>query len=191
MCWKEDMNILNFTGRQARLFTERSFVMKRTLSALVFSGLLALGVTAVATPSSASPVSLGAATVNALETKGSQPESVLKVDHRRGHHSGNHRRGHHSGNHRHRRHFGPGPVRPPWYRHRHHRNHWDHRRRRGGFSFDLNIQPAPRYRYAPRYALPAAHVQWCEARYRSYRISDNSFQPYNGPRRQCASPYFR
>jgi hypothetical protein len=35
----------------------------------------------------------------------------------------------------------------------------------------------------------SAHVEWCYDRYRSYRASDNTFQPYNGPRRQCYSPY--
>jgi hypothetical protein len=39
------------------------------------------------------------------------------------------------------------------------------------------------YHYSP------AHVEWCFARYRSYRASDNTFQPYHGPRRQCRSPY--
>ena len=34
-----------------------------------------------------------------------------------------------------------------------------------------------------------AHVEWCYDRYRSYRASDNTFQPYNGPRQQCNSPY--
>ena len=34
-----------------------------------------------------------------------------------------------------------------------------------------------------------SHVQWCYDRYRSYRASDNTFQPYNGPRQQCRSPY--
>ena len=34
-----------------------------------------------------------------------------------------------------------------------------------------------------------AHYRWCENRYRSYRAWDNTFQPYNGPRRQCWSPY--
>lgn len=34
-----------------------------------------------------------------------------------------------------------------------------------------------------------AHVAWCHDRYRSYRSSDNTFQPYNGPRQQCFSPY--
>ena len=34
-----------------------------------------------------------------------------------------------------------------------------------------------------------AHVEWCLNRYRSYRISSNTFQPYNGGRRICYSPY--
>ena len=34
------------------------------------------------------------------------------------------------------------------------------------------------------------HVQWCYARFRSYRSWDNTFQPNQGPRRQCLSPYF-
>ena len=33
------------------------------------------------------------------------------------------------------------------------------------------------------------HVEWCANRYRSYRAYDNTYQPYNGPRRQCNSPY--
>lgn len=49
----------------------------------------------------------------------------------------------------------------------------------------------------PRYAPPVytrtygrnSHVAWCQARYRSYRASDNTFQPYNGGRQQCNSPY--
>lgn len=39
--------------------------------------------------------------------------------------------------------------------------------------------------------LSSKHVNWCENRYRSYRASDNTFQPYNGPRQQCYSPYWR
>ena len=35
------------------------------------------------------------------------------------------------------------------------------------------------------------HVAWCYDQYRSYRESDNTFQPYNGPRRECVSPYSR
>jgi hypothetical protein len=101
-----------------------------------------------------------------------------------------------------------------WDRPRHHGSHWN----RGGPRFhhhhahrpyrpiyrqpapyiDLYV-PGPRYvpgpYYAPRYNyraarnLTAAHVNWCHNRYRSYRAYDNTFQPYNGPRRQCVSPY--
>jgi hypothetical protein len=34
-----------------------------------------------------------------------------------------------------------------------------------------------------------SHVEWCQDRYRSYRVSDNTYQPNSGPRRQCNSPY--
>lgn len=38
--------------------------------------------------------------------------------------------------------------------------------------------------------LNPKHYAWCENRYRSYRTYDNTFQPYNGPRQQCLSPYY-
>ena len=41
-------------------------------------------------------------------------------------------------------------------------------------------------------AVPAyggSHVEWCQNRYRSYRAYDDTYQPNNGPRRRCASPY--
>lgn len=44
----------------------------------------------------------------------------------------------------------------------------------------------------PAYAAPMggdAHVEWCRNRYRSYRISDDTFQPSRGPRQPCISPY--
>ena len=44
---------------------------------------------------------------------------------------------------------------------------------------------------APRAAgLNPRHYSWCNARYRSYDSYSNTFQPYNGPRRQCLSPYY-
>lgn len=46
------------------------------------------------------------------------------------------------------------------------------------------VAPAPR-----TVRLSQAHVRWCQDRYISYRLSDNSFQPYNGPRRACVSPF--
>ena len=48
-----------------------------------------------------------------------------------------------------------------------------------------NSQPV----YRERRDYGSAHVNWCYNRYRSYREWDNTFQPYNGPRQQCYSPY--
>jgi len=56
----------------------------------------------------------------------------------------------------------------------------------GGAIANNNGYAEPRYY---RGAGGSAHVQWCYDQYRSYRASDNTFQPYNGPRRQCYSPY--
>lgn len=30
---------------------------------------------------------------------------------------------------------------------------------------------------------------WCQAQYRSYRVSDNTYQPYDGPRRACVPDF--
>ena len=49
--------------------------------------------------------------------------------------------------------------------------------------------PPPRYRPAPAYGYGPRHHDWCYARYRSYRASDGTYQPYHGPRRRCNSPY--
>jgi hypothetical protein len=38
-------------------------------------------------------------------------------------------------------------------------------------------------------SVDTAQADWCFARYRSYRVEDNSYQPYaGGPRRQCEAP---
>lgn len=50
-------------------------------------------------------------------------------------------------------------------------------------------QPRP-VQVSPSWRHNDAHLRWCHNRFRSYRASDNTFQPYNGPRRQCVSPYF-
>ena len=49
-------------------------------------------------------------------------------------------------------------------------------------------QPGPAYGNNNAYDN---HVRWCEHRYRSYRLSDDTFQPYHGPRLRCSSPYDR
>ncbi|WP_274424401.1 BA14K family protein [Chelativorans sp. YIM 93263] len=99
----------------------------------------------------------------------------------------NHRSRHRGHNHRGSRHRG--------YRHRGHR----HRRSRrdntgallgglaagailGGLLSNQPSRAAPVYRSDP-------HVQWCMQRYRSYDVRTDTFQPYNGPRRYCNSPY--
>ncbi|MBX5149062.1 BA14K family protein [Rhizobium lentis] len=67
-------------------------------------------------------------------------------------------------------------------------------RRYNGYWYPLAAFGAGAVVVAPRYVAPAprmgsAHVAWCANRYRSYRAYDNTFQPYNGPRQQCYSPY--
>ncbi len=37
--------------------------------------------------------------------------------------------------------------------------------------------------------LSQRHVDWCRDHYNSYRLRDNSWQPYHGGRRECVSPY--
>lgn len=75
---------------------------------------------------------------------------------------------------------------------RHGKKRYKYRHRGPNIGIYLGV---PSYRYVqPRYAQPRislsrAHVNWCHNRYRSYRVWDNTFQPYNGPRRQCWSPY--
>ena len=39
-----------------------------------------------------------------------------------------------------------------------------------------------------RPAYGSSHQQYCANRWRSYRAYDNTYQPTNGPRRQCVSP---
>ncbi|CAB4326163.1 BA14K family protein [Brucella sp. BO2] len=39
-------------------------------------------------------------------------------------------------------------------------------------------------------AMPSSnHIQWCSNHYRSYRSSDNTYQPFAGPRQSCNSPF--
>ena len=86
--------------------------------------------------------------------------------------------------------------------HTYYRGHRGHREHRPGFRYHegfwfpsaafvgailgnaisgntMTVRPAP----------SRAHVAWCSDRWRSYRASDNSYQPYTGPRRTCVSPY--
>jgi hypothetical protein len=40
----------------------------------------------------------------------------------------------------------------------------------------------------PRHRV-GAHAEWCAARYRSYDVGTDTYQPFDGPRRYCRSPY--
>ena len=89
--------------------------------------------------------------------------------------------------------------------HRGYRHHKRGYRKHRGYWFPhrafIVVYPRHRHVYFPRYRAPQpvkpriirlshAHVRWCDAKYRSYRHSDNTFQPYHGPRKQCVSPYY-
>ena len=108
-------------------------------------------------------------------------------------------------------------VTPVHYRHGrrahphygHVRRHHPHHNRRKGTRTSIGVQFdfGPRYRYRPGTVIRsdpyygyrtaprvlrnygARHHAWCDGRYRSYRSSDGTFQPYRGPRRRCNSPY--
>ncbi|MGL4488184.1 MAG: BA14K family protein, partial [Rhizobiaceae bacterium] len=99
---------------------------------------------------------------------------------------------------------------PYWRGHRGYRNYRDGYRRHNGYWFPRGAFIAPGF--GPRFydgrvydrrvyerriyrrpqviELPFDHVRWCERRYRSYRLYDNSFQPNYGGRRACLSPYY-
>jgi len=95
------------------------------------------------------------------------------------------------------RYYGPrrGYYRDRYYGHRYHRR-YDRGPNVGaiigGLAAGAIIGGAlaqPRYAPPRRYVGGNSHVNWCYSRYRSYRAYDNTYQPYNGPRRQCYSPY--
>lgn len=99
---------------------------------------------------------------------------------------------------RHDRRWRDGPEVRHWRGHRGYRDYRPGYRRHNGYWFPpaafiagaiiggAIASQEPPIRYRPR---GGAHEEWCYNRYRSYRASDNTFQPYNGPRRQCNSPY--
>ncbi len=100
--------------------------------------------------------------------------------------------------------------------HRNHRNHYrNHRRHYDDFDYDDDYvdrsdrhyqrptrfrrvyDDTPRRVYRDRRPVyqerrinsHRAHTNWCHNQYRSYRQSDNTFQPYHGGRRLCISPF--
>ena len=97
----------------------------------------------------------------------------------------------------------PSAAEPgPWYSQRPWQNtgpgfYYSHYPRHvPGYPQELSGYPVPLYStrrpaiHTGRYESGwSAHVGWCHDRWRSYRASDNSYQPFVGPRRQCRSPF--
>ncbi|MGP4671141.1 BA14K family protein [Agrobacterium salinitolerans] len=90
----------------------------------------------------------------------------------------------------------PPPHRNGWYNgHRGYRDRRPGYRYHNGYWFPLAAFAAGAIisgaMQQPRPAYGGSHVAWCQNRWRSYRAYDNTYQPYNGPRRICVSPYSR
>ncbi|PRD40657.1 lectin [Phyllobacterium phragmitis] len=157
--------------------------MKKFLSAFCAG---TLGVAIAFT--SAIPVSAAPLLAKQIETS----SNIKQVQHRRKHSSrGWKRRGSWGGR-------GHGPAYRPghWGGHRGYRHHRrGYRRHRDGWWYPLAAFGAGAViggaiaKQPSRSGYGNAHVQWCANKYRSYRAYDNTYQPYNGPRRQCYSPY--
>ena len=148
--------------------------MKRSLSALAVLASLALG---LAIPAGSASAAGAAGVRTAVPVETTAAAQVQKVDHhwRR---DGRWQRERHRG-------WDRG-----WNRGWERRGPPRHFQPRSGFYFEFGtprryMPPPPRRTYAPS----RAHVNWCYNRYRSYDALSNSFQPYNGPRRRCVSPY--
>ena len=60
-----------------------------------------------------------------------------------------------------------------------------------GYPVPIYKAPARLPRAAVRTYLvrPASHAEWCAARYRSYDVRTDTYQPYHGPRRVCRSAW--
>jgi hypothetical protein len=170
--------------------------MTPKLSSLLRSGLIALGVAAgISAPAFAVPIAAGFNPVGQPAPQADAGITLIQDGRYWRRHRGDGDRW------RNRRHWRDGDR---WRDRRHFRRNWRRYDRRPNIYLDFSFPAyryydpyyAPRY-YAPRYAprrvyrggQSSAHVRWCYDRYRSYRAYDNTFQPYNGPRRQCWSPY--
>jgi hypothetical protein len=58
-----------------------------------------------------------------------------------------------------------------------------------GYAVPIYETARPVTRVPRHRARFSAHVEWCAARYRSYDARSDTWQPYDGPRDYCRSPY--
>lgn len=145
--------------------------MIKTIAATALSAVMAI----------TSVVPVGAMPIPAVGSGYTTPVETVQYRDRRGHWD---RPGHWNG-HRGYRHERPG--------YRRHNDGWWYPLAAFGLGAaiigGMAAQPVP----APQLGvpMPAAHVRWCQARYRSYDAYSNTFQPNRGPRQVCVSPYYR
>lgn len=174
--------------------------MKSMLSKLALAGLLVISAAAGTVSIASAQLAPAGARAATIIDRSAEPAGVEQVQYR------DHHERRWDGERRWpRRHDRPYDGRYDRRDDRHFRDYRDHRRYRDDYrhhrgpSVYFGLEPSYRYvepRYAgPRYAAPRArgyasnHINWCYNRYRSYRGSDNTFQPDYGPRRQCYSPF--
>ncbi|MFK4823800.1 BA14K family protein [Paenochrobactrum sp. BZR 588] len=177
--------------------------MKRFVTIFCATGISAGIVLSSVASSLAAPV---------LPSSLTQPSNVVNVQHKRPSQHSNNRKPRppqHSNNHK------PRPPqnnahrpRPPQHSHKPSRpGYWNghngyqhsrpgYRRHSDGwwypiaaFALGAAIVGATTPKQPARPTMSQAHINWCANKYRSYRAYDNSFQPYNGPRKLCYSPY--
>ena len=90
--------------------------------------------------------------------------------------------------------YGYPVYRPRYYRPYGYRRYYRPRYYGRRYYRPRRVYPAQRV-YRPvrrrtvRRQFSAAHYGYCSTRYRSYRVSDNTFQPYRGRRKQCRSRF--
>ena len=158
------------------------------------SSMMAVAVSATFAVSSIAPAMAAAPMVSVAAPAATQ--DIQKVSEKRWIRNGNRewRRGDRG---RHDRRWGDrGGSRHYWNGHRG-SNHWrkGYRRHNNGWWYPLAAfgveviirQPRPYGRVVTD--LPPEHYVWCDRRYKSYRVWDDTFQPNKGPRRLCNSPY--
>lgn len=146
--------------------------------------VVTLAITAAVALTSFSPsfaMQMPTAPIAATASTPATASDVQQVQYWR-HHGGGYRRGYYGG------YRGYGGYR---HGYRYHDGYWFPLAAFGaGALIGGAVASEPRYYARPEAGVNPRHYEWCANRYRSYRGFDNTFQPNNGPRQQCLSPYY-
>ena len=175
--------------RSLWLSIEKDANVKRILSAISVTALSALlGLTAVL-PANAMPIASMSAVRNEATA---QTADVTQIQY---HHRGPvHRPAYGRPGYHHPGYGRPGYHGRPAYRHGYYRGYHGYNYYRPGYrQYNGYWYPLAAFgagaiiggAIATQPARGVSHVQWCANRYRSYRASDNTYQPNSGPRVQC------